>query len=116
MVVFSKAQSRSNLNPTSVVGDMPCVNPKLALGQPTSALTTSAPVGTVVPPSRLYREGAVIAVLLCANAGEAAAAVSSAAPNSACLVFMGGAPYLRASRTSRPDSPIRGVQNRSASE
>src|SRR5437870_4394498 len=80
--------------------------PNAALGQPTSALTTSAPFGTVVPPSRLYRAaGAEMEVVLCANAGKATAAASSATPDSACLVFMGGAPYLRASRSSIPDCP-----------
>src|ERR1700719_2197618 len=106
MVVFSRAQSRSNLNPTSVVELIPCVIPNEALGHPTSALTMSAPAGTVVPPKRLYRAGgAEMEVVFCAYVGKATTAASSAAPDSACLVFMGGAPYLRASRASIPDCP-----------
>ena len=41
------------MKPTSLVGPVPWVNPKLTLGQPNSPLTTSVPPGTVVPLSRL---------------------------------------------------------------
>ena len=65
--------------PTSVVGPMPWVNPKVALGQPNSPLITSAPVGTVVPPSRLYPDGAAAERTWARASPETASATTAAA-------------------------------------